>query len=199
MNRLLLIPAILLASVCFGQQITLPYDTITGRINYKQITELNYTNKDKVFSSALRWLEKRYKPAIDTMILVDKDSGKIVLKATVTEALRLPGTNQESYLEHVVSFDAKDNKCRMQISDLHFKEYFPATEYSPAGYKDVPMEGIIVGLLKDKFCSVNTVAYKKYIIAEDISIKAIMESFDQYLIQNDKPAEDKTVNAAASE
>ena len=187
MRHLLLITIVLFTGACFGQNLVFPYDSITGRINYKQITELQSTSQDLAFSNALRWLEKKYKPAIDTVLLMDKEGGKIVIKASVREALKLTESNQESYLEHVITIEAKSAKCRIQVSDLKFREYLEATEFSNAGWKEIPIEGIILGLVKDRFGANNAKVYKKFLVAEDISIKAILESFDQFLVQNDKP------------
>ncbi len=51
MRKLLIIPALLIAGICFGQNLELPYDTITGRIDYKQITELSNGTQDVIFSN----------------------------------------------------------------------------------------------------------------------------------------------------
>ncbi len=123
----------------------------------------------------------------------------MVLTATLAEALNLPGTNQESYLEHMITIDVKGNKCRMQMSDLRFKEYFPATEFTKACWKDVPIEGIVLGMMNDKFHAADARAYKKYLIAEDIEMKAIMQSLDQFLLAADKTNAANAVNACNEE
>jgi Domain of unknown function (DUF4468) with TBP-like fold len=199
MRKLLIIPALLFAGICFGQNLELPYDTITGRLDYKQITQLSKGSQDAIFSNVLHWLDKKYKPLIDTVNLMDKTNGHIVLTATLTEALNLPATSQESYLEHMMTIDVKGNKCRMQMSDLRFKEYFPETEFTKACWKDVPIEGIVLGMMNDKFCSANAKAYKKYLIAEDIEMKAIMQSLDQFLLAADKANVANEVNACNEE
>jgi hypothetical protein len=185
MKQLILIPAILCICLCRAQNLALPYDSVTGRINYKQITELAPSPQDRIFSNAWRWLEKKYSPAVDSILTIDKASGHIVVKATLTEALTLAGTEHKAYLQHLLTIDAKDNKCRIQVSDLKFKEYFEATEFSNAGWKEVPIEGIVLGLMNDRFGGENSKAYKKFLIAEDVSIKAILDSFDEFLLQAD--------------
>jgi hypothetical protein len=199
MRKLLIIPALLIVGICFGQKLELPYDTITGRIDYKQVTELSAGSQDLIFSNVLHWLDKKYKPVIDTVVLMDKTSGHMVLTATLAEALSLPGTNQESYLEHMMTIDVKGNRCRMLISDLRFKEYFPATEFTKACWKDVPIEGIVLGMMNDKFHAADEKAYKKYLIAEDIEMKAIMQSLDQFLLDADKTNATNAANASNDE
>ncbi len=185
MKHLILICGLLVAGNCGAQILALPYDSITGRINYKQITEVPNGKQDQVFTNAWRWLQKKYGPAVDTILVMDKEHGRIVVHATVNQALTLKGTEHKAYLEHLVTINAKDNKCLVQISDLKFKEHFDATEFSSAGWKEVPLEGVVLGVMNGRFGEANSKAYVKFLISEDISIKAIMDSFDAFVFDAD--------------
>lgn len=102
----------------FTQNVIMPTDSVTGLILYTDIETIAGQTKNELYMKAREWFVNTYRNANSILQLEDKESGKLMGKATYQYKF-VNGINESVItLTFTINIDIKDGKYRCKFYDF---------------------------------------------------------------------------------
>ena len=108
---------LLLISFSFAglsQKPFVPIDSVTGKITYKEVIQIDSVTKNEAYNAAKVWIAKTFRSAKDVIQNDDKDAGIIVLKPL----FQLFAT-EKGYIHYTLTLLFKDGRYKYELSDFY--------------------------------------------------------------------------------
>lgn len=112
------------ALIVFGQRNStpeLPYDEQSGRIAFSDVVHVSDSaSADEIYVRAREWFARTYRSSMDVLQMDDRESGRIIGKASFSVTHRALGANYPSgYFRYTISIHVRDGRYRYEVSDFY--------------------------------------------------------------------------------
>jgi hypothetical protein len=172
-------------STAFGQKETpkLPIDSLTSKITYSEVVYVDTsTNRQELFSRGREWFAKAYKSSTNVIQMEDKESGKIVGKASMQVYHKALGSNYPSgYINYTISIYIKNGRYKYEVIDFHH------TGQLVSGGNRIPDYGICEEMINttDKTMGFSyQKTYNYYLFQMDNNIKELVSDLKAAMTTN---------------
>lgn len=132
MKKLIFILLITLPIISICQDV--PLDSMTNKVCYSGIVNVDSTTKDVIYSKAREWFTVTFASANDVIQMDSKD--QIIGKAFQNIYVTSMGMQVKTRMFYTVKIYIKDNKYRYEITDIYYKSYPTAQAGSYTSYPE---------------------------------------------------------------
>lgn len=115
------------STISLGQKISIRDNKLNGILpvndqgvaQYQTVQTIEGTTKEDLFKRARKWFTTTYKSGKDVLQVADVSTGELSGKGVFTIQPTMMGMPIESFVDHMLSVEIKDNRYRVTLSNFY--------------------------------------------------------------------------------